>query len=328
AVSVSVLGEQTTFGFGALMVGAVGCVTISKPVTAVLAGLVQEPTVHVAVILYVPTLDKVKLVPVLLLDHVTVPAQPLAVSVSVLGAQTTFGFGALMVGAVGCVTISKPVTAVLAGLVHEPTVHVAVMLYVPTLESVKLVPVLLFDHVTVPAQPLAVSVSVLGAQTTFGLGALMVGAVGCVTISKPVTAVLAGLVHEPTVHVAVMLYVPTLDKVKLVPVLLFDHVTVPAQPLAVSVSVLGAQTTFGLGALMVGAVGCVTISKPVTAVLAGLVHEPTVQVAVMLYVPTLESVKLVPVLLLDHVTVPAQPLAVSVSVLGEQTTFGFGALMV
>ncbi|WP_337045463.1 hypothetical protein, partial [Emticicia sp. 17c] len=75
------------------------------------------------------------------------------------------------------------------------------MLYVPTEESVKLVPVLLFDHVTVPAQPLAVSVSVLGEQTTFGFGALMVGAVGCVTISKPVTAVLAGLVQEPTVQV-------------------------------------------------------------------------------------------------------------------------------
>jgi len=35
----------------------------------------------------------------------------------------------------------------------------------------------------------------------------------------------------------------------------FDQVIVPAQPLAVKVKVLGAQTTFGFGAVIVGAEG-------------------------------------------------------------------------
>jgi hypothetical protein len=35
----------------------------------------------------------------------------------------------------------------------------------------------------------------------------------------------------------------------------FDQFTVPAQPLAVKVKVFGAQTTFGYGAVMVGADG-------------------------------------------------------------------------
>jgi hypothetical protein len=68
----------------------------------------------------------------------------------------------------------------------------------------------------------------------------------------------------------------------LVPEAPFDQLTVPAQPLAVNVKVPGAQTTFGFGALTVGADGCAVISNPVTAVLAALTQEPTVQVAEML----------------------------------------------
>ena len=52
-----------------------------------------------------------------------------------------------------------------------------------------------------------------------------------------------------------MLYVPTLDKTILVPDEPFDQLTVPPQPLAVKVSVPGAQTTFCIGAVIVGAVG-------------------------------------------------------------------------
>ena len=48
----------------------------------------------------------------------------------------------------------------------------------PTLESVILVPLPPVDQFTVPAQPLAVKVKVLGEQTTVGLGAEMVGADG------------------------------------------------------------------------------------------------------------------------------------------------------
>jgi hypothetical protein len=59
----------------------------------------------------------------------------------------------------------------------------------------------------------------------------------------------------------------------------FDHVTVPPQPLAVKVKVFGEQTTFGFGAMIVGADGWAVISKPVTVVLAGEVQLPTTQVA-------------------------------------------------
>jgi hypothetical protein len=68
----------------------------------------------------------------------------------------------------------------------------------------------------------------------------------------------------------------------LVPLPPFDQLTVPPQPLAVKVSVFGAQTTFGFGALIVGADGWAVISKPVTAALAALTQEPTLQVAEML----------------------------------------------
>ena len=52
------------------------------------------------------------------------------------------------------------------------------MLYVPALESTKLVPVAPVDQFTVPPHPLAVKVKVFGAHTTFGLGAVIVGALG------------------------------------------------------------------------------------------------------------------------------------------------------
>ena len=112
-----------------------------------------------------------------------------------------------------------------------------------------------FDQFTVPAQPFAVKTKVLGAQTTFGLGAVIVGADGWVTICNPATVELATLVQLPTVQVADIEYVPTVESVKLVPDEPFDQFTVPAQPLAVKVSVLGAHTTFGLGAVIVGELG-------------------------------------------------------------------------
>ena len=42
-----------------------------------------------------------RLVPVAPVDQFTVPPQPLAVKVKVLGEHTTFGFGAVIVGADG-----------------------------------------------------------------------------------------------------------------------------------------------------------------------------------------------------------------------------------
>ena len=105
----------------------------------------------------------------------------------------------------------------------------------------------------------------------------------------------------------------------LVPEVPFDQVTVPAQLLAVRVSVEGEQTEWLTGGVIVGAAGLALISRPFTGVLVLLVQPLTVQVAVIEYVPTVEIVKLVPVTApCDQVTVPAQPLAVSVSVDGEQ----------
>ena len=108
-----------------------------------------------------------------------------------------------------------------------------------------------------------------------------------------------------------------------------DQVTVPAQPLAVSVKVKGVKTDRLVGGVILGELGFAFISRPVTAVLAADVTPATVQVAVIEYVPTAESVKLVPVAApSDQVTVPEQPLAVSVKVDGEQTTKLPGGVMV
>ena len=65
-------------------------------------------------------------------------------------------------------------------------------------------PVAAFDHVTVPAQPEAVKVKVLGKHTTFSVGAVTVGAVGFAFISMPVTAELETDVLPASVHVAVI----------------------------------------------------------------------------------------------------------------------------
>ena len=59
----------------------------------------------------------------------------------------------------------------------------------------------------------------------------------------------------------------------------FDQLTVPPHPLAVKVKVLGEHMTFCTGTVTVGADGCATICNPVTALLATLVQEPTIQVA-------------------------------------------------
>ena len=151
----------------------------------------------------------------------------------------------------------------------------------PAVESVKLVPVAAFDQVTIPAQPLAVKVRVEGEQTTNGFGGVIVGVLGLALISRPVTTELAFDVQPLTVQVAEIEYVPTAESVKLVPVAAFDQVTIPAQPLAVSVRVAGEQTDKFTGGVIVGAAGLAFISKPVTIELASLTQFPTVQVAEM-----------------------------------------------
>ena len=60
-----------------------------------------------------------------------------------------------------------------------------------------------------------------------------------------------------------------------------DQVIVPAQPLAVRLSVEGEQTTKGVVAPIVGAFGVCLISSPLTAELGSEVQPLTVQVAVI-----------------------------------------------
>jgi hypothetical protein len=60
-----------------------------------------------------------------------------------------------------------------------------------------------------------------------------------------------------------------------------DQVTVPAQPLAVSVKVEGVKTAKLVGGVILGALGFALISRPVTAVLALDIHPLSVQIAVI-----------------------------------------------
>ena len=73
------------------------------------------------------------------------------------------------------------------------------------LESVKLVPEVPFDQLTVPAQPLAVRISVEGEQTDKLTGGFIVGAAGLALISRPVTALLGSDAQPLTVQVALMI---------------------------------------------------------------------------------------------------------------------------
>ena len=75
---------------------------------------------------------------------------------------------------------------------------------------------------------------------------------------------------------------PTLDKIKELPNDPFDQFTVPAQPLAVNIKVLGAHTTFELGVVMIGDEG--TELSKVTDVVDVAV-QPLSLVTVTVYVP-------------------------------------------
>ena len=73
----------------------------------------------------------------------------------------------------------------------------------PTLERVKPVPVLLFDHRTVPVAQVAVKVNVLGEQTTKFDGGVITGTFGLAFISK-FTAELASDSQPLETHLAVI----------------------------------------------------------------------------------------------------------------------------
>ena len=94
------------------------------------------------------------------------------------------------------------------------------------------------------------------------------------------------------------------------PVAPFDHVTVPAQPVAVKVDFSPAQTVSAL-TVITGGVGVVTVT--VLGVDAKLTQSPTLQVAVYVVVALGDTVIDAPVAPVDQVTVPVQPVAVSVA---------------
>jgi hypothetical protein len=126
-------------------------------------------------------------VPVEVLDHKTVPVAQLAVRVNVVGEQTTRFAGGVTTGTVGFAFISRFVVE-LASDSQPFDTHLAEIAYVPTLESVRLVPAEEFDHNTVPVAQLAVKVNVVGEQTTRFAGGVTTGAVGLALISRLVTA--------------------------------------------------------------------------------------------------------------------------------------------
>ena len=137
----------------------------------------QPFSTHLADIEYVPTELSVKLVPVELFDQSTVPVAQVAVKVKLLGEHTINWLGGVIVGTLGLALISKFV----AGLASDSQpfkTHLAEMEYVPTVESVKLVLVELFDQRTVPVVQLAVKVREFGEQTTVLVGGVIVGTVG------------------------------------------------------------------------------------------------------------------------------------------------------
>jgi len=117
-----------------------------------------------AVIEYVPTLERVKLVPVALFDQTTVPVVQVAVKITLFGEQTTDWLGVLTVGTLGFAFIST-FLAVLASDSQPLETHLAVIEYVPTLEIVKLLSVVLFDHNTTPVVQVAVKITLFGEQT-------------------------------------------------------------------------------------------------------------------------------------------------------------------
>ena len=242
------------------------------------------------------------LVPVEPLLQVTVPPQPVAVSVAVSLPHKLV----LLLAIVGAFGVDPVVitTAFDAPLVPQVVVHIAV--YVPAVPTAMLVPVEPLLQVTVPPQPVAVKVAVSLPHKLVLLLAI-VGALG----EPPIVITIAfdaPLVPHAVIHVAV--YVPAVPTVMLVPVEPLLQATVPPQPVAVRVAVSLPHKLVLLLAI-VGAVGVPPVVITI-ALDAPLVPQAVTHVAV--YVPAMLTVMPLPVALVFHFTVPPQPLAVNVAV--------------
>ena len=214
--------------------------------------------------------------------------------------QITVGFGTLF-------TVTD--TGADAGLEQVPTVQVAVYEVVVAGVTVIEAPVIPLDHVTVPAQLAAVKIAELPTQM-LGVFTLTTGAEPTL-LTVTVTGAEAGLEQVPTVQVAVYEVVVAGVTVIEVPVMPLDHVTVPAQLVAVKIAELPTQM-LGVFTLTTGAEPTL-LTFTVTGAEAGLEQVPTVQVAVYEVVVAGVTVIEAPVIPLDHVTVPAQFVAVRVA---------------
>jgi len=254
-------------------------------------------------------------VPVALFDQVTVPAQPLAVSVA-FSPSHTVALSALTDGAAGFTEVPM-VTGLEAGEVPQLVVQVAVYVPAPTctvapfpIVTGAVVPGLY--QVSVPVQPVAVSVAFSSPQTA-PLLVVTDGATGA--FSWPITSGPADTV-PPQLVVQVAVYVPA-PACRLFPLAPVDQVTVPpSQPVAVRVAFSVPHTLAVLVAMvkLAGALSCVMVTAAETA---DVPHTVT-QVAV--YVPAVTTC-VVPVPPFDQwIVPPAQPVAVKVAVSLPQRT--------
>lgn len=131
-------------------------------------------------------------------------------------------------------------------------------------------------QVTVPAQPVAVSVTGSLEQIA-GLEAVSVGVVPASFTVTTVAGFDAGLRQAAAPQVAVYEVVLVGDTEILAPVAPFDHVTVPAHPVAVSVEVWPAHIVLG-AADTTGAFGVPTVTDTEPAGLGQLAPVPQVAV--------------------------------------------------
>ena len=113
------------------------------------------------------------------------------------------------------------------------TVHTALNTVVELTGTVMLAPVIPFDQTTVPLQPDAESVTFPPAHTEAEL-AVITGVLGSITVT--VLLFEGPLVQSPTLHTAVKVVVVAGLTMIVVPTAPVDHVTVPEQPVAESVT--------------------------------------------------------------------------------------------
>jgi hypothetical protein len=285
-----------------VIVGGVGGganVTVAEPV----AEFVQLAAGQVAV--YVVVADTVTLIvlPVAPLLHVTPEAQPEAVSDTGVPAHTLVLLAVtVIVGVVAGFTVT--VTPCESPELQLSEVHLAVYVVVAVAVTLIEAPVCPLDHVTVPEQLVADNLTTSPEQTV-GLSADIIGGVPPSPISTVTSLDLLErqVADSQTAENVVLASIGTVIDAPVEPL---DHLTVPLQPDAVSVTLAPRQTLLA-DAATVGAAKLLTTTVRVLDLVDS--QSPFLQVAV--YSVVEEGVTLIeaPVCPLDHVIVPSQPVA-------------------